>query len=326
MDYQLTLTPTGQPPAYRTVTGDTPADLAAAIHRHARGILGGQVDVHLDQEALTGTVRRAGADAGKFTLAPDEQDQPAPIDSTAPDHVAHGYTMRDLDRAARAACTADRSLSSNISLRYDLAWSAIGEHLVTADQPPTWNELVRVGWQAIYQDVKAVRRLYGVDSTGRSGEVASAPRFVAYWTHTPADAAGDGIVERIAVHQVLATLPEHQRQAVVALATQDDYQKAADSLGIKYGALTARIRLGRRAFRTLWFSPETAPPAKGTDRRVASHAGVSDHCPAGHEFTPKNTRITRRDKSGRKCRRCRACERARSAARRQDKQELAVTV
>lgn len=311
MDYQLNLTPTGQPPTYRTVTGDTPAELAAAIHRHARGILGGPADIHLDPETLTGTVRRAGAEAGTFTLTPVEEHQPAAIESTAADHVAHGYTMRDLDRAARAACTADRSLSSNISLRYDLAWSAIAEHLVTADEPPAWHELVRVGWQAIYQDVKAVRRLYGVDSTGRSGEVASAPRFVAYWTHVPTDVAGEGIVERIAVHQVLATLPEHQRQAVVALATQDDYQKAADSLGIKYGALTARIRHGRRGFRTLWFSPETAPPTKGTDRRVASRAGVPDHCPQGHKFTPENT--IRRPSS--RSRRCRTCEQIRDATR-----------
>lgn len=323
MDYQLTITTTGQPPTYRTVAGDTPAEVAEAIHRHARGLLGGQVDIHLDPDTLTGSVRRAGANAGTFTLAPVEQHQPAAVDSTAPDHVAHGYTMRDLDRAARTACTADRSLSSNISLRYDLAWSAIAEHLVTADQPPTWNDLVRVGWQAIYADVKAVRRLYGVDSTGRSGEVASAPRFAAYWTHVPTDTAGEGIVERLAVHQVLATLPEYQRQAVVALATQDDYQRAADSLGIKYGTLTARIRLGRRGFRELWFAPETAPPTKGTDRRVASRAGVSDRCPARHAFTPENTRMTRRDKNGRRCRRCRACERARSAARRQGRQELA---
>lgn len=311
MDYQLALTPTSQPPAYRTVTGDTPTELAAAIHQHARGILGGQADVHIDPETLTGTVRRAGADAATFTLTPVEQDRTAAIDSTAPDHVAHGYTMRDLDRAARAACTADRSLSSNISIRYDLAWSDIGEHLVTADQPPTWQELVRVGWQAIYQDVKAVRRLYGVDSTGRSGEVASAPRFVAYWTHVATDAAGEGLIERLAVHQVLATLPEHQRQAVVALATQDDYQKAAHSLGLKYATLTARIRHGRRAFRTLWFSPETAPPTKGTDRRVASRAGIPNHCPQGHEYTPENT-IRRPSSRGR---RCRSCEQNRDAAR-----------
>ncbi|MFF7411584.1 sigma-70 RNA polymerase sigma factor region 4 domain-containing protein [Streptomyces lydicus] len=311
MEYQLTIAATGQPPTYRTVTGDSPTELAEAVHRHARGILGGQVDVHLDPETLTGDLRRAGADAGTVTLALVEQCQPATVDTTAPDHVAHGYTMRDLDRAARAACTADRSLSSNVSLRYDLAWSAIAEHLVTADQPPAWNELVRVGWQAIYQDVKAVRRLYGVDSTGRSGEVASAPRFVAYWTHMPTDTAGEGLIERIAVHQVLATLPEHQRQAVVALATQDDYQKAADSLGLKYKTLTARIRHGRRAFRTLWFSPETAPPTKGTDRRVASRAGVPDHCPQGHEFTPENT-IRRPSSRGR---RCRTCEQIRDAAR-----------
>ncbi|MFF9787119.1 hypothetical protein [Streptomyces nigrescens] len=311
MDYQLTINIPGQQPVQRTVTGDTPTELAQAVHRHARGILGGQVDVHLDSSALTGSIVQHGADVGQFALMlVDQESAPAP-DTSAPDHVAHGYTMRDLDRAARTACAADRSLSADMTTRYDTAWSAIAEHLCAAETPPGWNELTRVGWQAIYADVKAVRRMYGVDSTGRSGEVASAPRFVAYWTHVPTDVAGEGLIERIAVHQVLATLPEHQRQAVVALATQDDYQKAADSLGIKYGTLTARIRLGRRGFRELWFAPETAPPTKGTDRRVASRAGISNRCPQDHEYTPENT-IRRPSSRGR---RCRACEQIRDAAR-----------
>lgn len=326
MDYQLTIAVYGKHPAHRTVTGDTPADLAQAVHQHVRGLLGGQVDIQLDFAALTGSIVQHHAHVGKFAVKPIEQEPTPAPDASAPDHVAHGYTLRDLHVLARTACAADRSLSSDMTTRYDTAWSAIAEHLCAAETPPGWNELTRVGWQAIYADVKAVRRLYGVDSTGRSGEVGSAPRFAAYWRADRSEPADDALVDRIAAHQILTTLPEHQRQAVVALALLDDYQRAADSLGLKYGTLTARIRLGRRAFRTLWFSPDTAPPAKGTDRRVASHTGVPDHCPAGHEFTPDNTRITRRDKKGRKSRRCRACERARGAARRQNKQELAVAV
>ncbi|MGW4075949.1 hypothetical protein ACWELB_20970 [Streptomyces asiaticus] len=308
MDYRLTITAPGQPPTHRSVTVDTTADLAQAVHWHARGIVGGQVDVHLD--GLAGTVRQHGAVVGDFSLEPVEQPPEATPDTSAPDHVAHGYTLRDLHALAKSACVADRSLSADMATRYDIAWSAIAEHLCAAETPPDWNELTRVGWQAIYADVKAVRRLYGVDSTGRSGEVASAPRFVAYWLADRAQAVDVGLLERIAVHQILATLPEHQRQAVVALAVHDDYAAAADALGLKYATLTARLRFARHAFRTLWFAPDTAPPAKGTDRRVGSRA-QSNHCPAGHEYTPENT-IVRPSSRGR---RCRACERIRDAAR-----------
>ena len=47
-----------------TVTGTTATELAQAVHQHARGWLGARtVDIHLDQETLTGTVLRAGAEA-----------------------------------------------------------------------------------------------------------------------------------------------------------------------------------------------------------------------------------------------------------------------
>lgn len=319
MDYQLTLTAPGQPPAHRTVTVDTTAGLVQAVHWHARGILGGQVDVHLD--GLAGTVRQHGAVVGAFSLEPVEQSPDVAPDTSAPDHVAHGYTLRDLHALARTACAADRSLSADMTTRYDIAWSAIAEHLCTADTPPGWNELTRVGWQAIYADVKAVRRMYGVDSTGRSGEVASAPRFAAYWLADRSEPADVGLLERIAAHQILATLPEHQRQAVVALAAHDDYALAARALGLKYVTLTARLRFARKAFRDLWFAPDTAPPAKGTDRRVGAYGKtLATHCGNGHAWTSENTRWDRGRSSGSaKVRRCRACERDRSAARRVEK-------
>lgn len=312
-DYALHLNRAGETRTL-TITGDTdtPDQLAAEVHRHARGQLGGsRVDVQLDGNA--GTITSHGAVAGTFTLKPVDQPEPAAVDTSAPDHVAHGYTMRDIHRAARCACAADRTLVSDITTRYDIAWSAIAEHLIGSPQPPTWDNLVRVGWQAIYRDVKAVRRLYGVDSSGRSGDVASAPRFVAYWTHIATDSIGEGITERIAVHQVLGALPESQREAVVALATLDDYQKGADALGINYKAMVARLGEARRRFRRHWYAPETAPPIKGTDRRIGSHSrGVPTHCPQGHEYTPENT-IFRPSRP--RSRICRTCSTARDAAK-----------
>ena len=297
-----------------TVTGETPAELAAAVHRHARPRLGSRtVDVQFDAETLTGSVWRTGTLAGTFTLEPVTEPEPAAVgDPGAVDHVAHGYTMRDLGRAARAACAADRTLSSDVVTRYDVAWSAIAEHLCAAQVRPSWDELVRAGWQAIYREVREVGRLYGVDRQERSGQVGSAPRFAAYWTggRMRTESAAEALVERMAVWQVLGTLGQAQREAVVALAVEDDYQAAADMLGIRYGTLTARLRTGRARFRVRWFAPETAPPSRGTDRRVGSRT-QSDHCPSGHEYTPENT-VRRPSSRGRLCR---ECERLRGLAR-----------
>ncbi|MFJ4637545.1 hypothetical protein ACIP69_18215 [Streptomyces hygroscopicus] len=319
MDYQLTLTIPGQPPAHRTVAGDTPAELAEAVHRHARGILGGQTDVRID--GLAGTIHRGSALAADFILEPAEEPTADAPDTSAPDHVAHGYTLRDIHALTRSACAADRSLSADVTTRYDTAWSAIAEHLCAADTQPGWNELVRVGWQAIYAEVRAVNRMYGVDSTRRSGEVASAPRFAAYWLADRSEPADVGFLERIAVHQILAMLPEHQRQAVVALAVHENYAGAAAALGLKYVTLTARLRFARKTFRDLWFAPDTAPPIKGTDRRVGAYGkALATHCGNGHPWTSENTRWDRGRQAGSaRVRRCRACERERSVARRAEK-------
>ncbi|WNI19937.1 hypothetical protein [Actinacidiphila sp. ITFR-21] len=312
MDYQLTIHTAGET-TVRHITAE-PDKLAQAVHRHVRGLLGGNgLAIRLD--GMEGTAHRGTAHVADLALAEAALEEERTAQPTAgPDEIRYGYTLRDIDRMARAACAADRTLSSDITTRYDTAWSAIAETLCAAPEPPTRHDLTRAGWQAIYHDVKAVRRLYGVDSTDRSGEVASAPRFVAYWTRGATHAADEGVTERIAVHEILATLPEHLREAVVALAALDDYQKAADSLGIKYTAMTVRMSNARRRFRAHWYAPETAPAIKGTDRRIGSRAqGVPTHCPQGHEYTPENTiRRPGRPRS----RICRTCDVARDAARR----------
>ena len=235
-------------------------------------------------------------------------------------HVAHGYTLGDLHAMAVAACSADRSLASDARTRYDTAWSAIAEALTLADHddPPARTDLVRTGWQAIYAEVREMRVMFGFkDRDGTTG-VATAPRYVTYWTvrhHDPED----GFIERLAVRQILPTLPDVYRDAVIALAVHGTYQDAADALGIRYTAFVGRIRTARRRLHALWFAPETAPPFRGTDRRVAAYGKTpATHCANNHEWTPDNTRF---DSSWRgaghaKVRRCRACEAQRSQARR----------
>jgi hypothetical protein len=238
--------------------------------------------------------------------------------------VAHGYTMRDLDRLAASACTYDRSMASDATTRYEIAWSAIAEALCTATEPPDWHELFTVGWRAIYAEVREMRHMFGHRDKDGTNEVASSQRFRQYWT-LPPDRPEEGIAERMALPQILAVLSPTEREAVVALAVHDDYQAAADSLGINYGALTARLIAARKRFRAHWYAPETAPPVKGTDRRVGSRTKpLRTHCSNNHELTGDNVYRRPNPKPGKRGERvCRQCEIARGKARWARKKELA---
>lgn len=233
--------------------------------------------------------------------------------------TAHGYTMRDLHKLAAAACTYDRSMATDATTRYDVAWSAIAEALCAAEEPPAWHDLFTVGWRAIYAEVREMRHMFGQRDKDGTNEVASSQRFRQYWT-LPPTRPDEGIAERLAVGQVLAVLTESERAAVVALAVHDDYQAAADALGINYIAFTTRVSAARRRFRGHWYAPETAPPIKGTDRRIGSRTKpLATHCRGGkgpHEMTPENIYRRPSPKPGKRGERvCRACEADRGKAR-----------
>lgn len=310
--YQLTITASGCPPATRTFAAGTD-DLAQTVHHHIRGLLGSaRVDIRLDLGTLTGEITNHGTAAGTFALS-----SAAPATRQRRDHPMRGFTIHDIDRMARAACVADRSYSSDMTTRYETAWSAIALALSEADEPPARADLVRAGWQAIYREVRAVQDMHGVSREDRSGQIGSAPRFAAYWRVVHHEGADERIVEDIAVHQVLAVLSDPYRDAILALAVHDTYQAAADALGITYKALVARIGTARRRVRAAWFAPETAPAVKGTDRRVGAYGRTpSTQCGAGHEWTPENTRWDRGRSAGRRVRTCRACEHERGQQRR----------
>jgi DNA-directed RNA polymerase specialized sigma24 family protein len=233
--------------------------------------------------------------------------------------VAHGWTMRSLDQVTRAAVNNDRSMACDADTRYNTAWSAIAEALCAAEEPPTWHDLFTIGWQAIYREVREMREVFGFKDRDGTTETASAPRYVQYWWQPP-QRPEEGAIERIAVGQILATIPEIYRDAVVALAVHGDYQAAAESLGLKYTAFTVRMSVARKQFRAAWYAPETAPPIKGTDRRIGSRTtALATHCKGGkgpHEMTPENTYRRPSRKPGHRGERvCRACEAERSKAR-----------
>lgn len=225
--------------------------------------------------------------------------------------IKHGYTLADLDAMARQACAADRSLASDVRTRYDVAWSAIALALVEAPHWPRRETLVRVGWRAIYDEVRQMRHTYGFrDKDGTQG-AASSPRFQEYWW-SPTYSFEDHVVERLALGPILATLTESEHAAVTALAVTDDYRAAAAYLGIKDKAFQRRLDMARRKLLARWYYPDRPPTIRHTDRRVGAHGRqLVTHCAAGHEWTLESTRW-RKSGPGRDCR---ICERERSRVR-----------
>jgi hypothetical protein len=71
-----------------------------------------------------------------------------------------------------------------------------------------------------------------------------------------------------ALAQIWPRLTPATRDALTALATYDDYQRAAESLGLSYATFKSRISEGRRQFLALWHEGETPSRPWLRDRRA----------------------------------------------------------
>ena len=260
-----------------TIEGETPAGLAQAVHRHARGYLGSRsVDIHLDEDTLTGSVLRNSHVVGEFTLTPAQAAQPQPEQtSSAPGHIRHGRTLDDVDRIAWGVATSDRwHAGTPLAERHDHARHGIVVHLLSADQPPADYDLYRAGLAEITRAVHAEIRFKGhQDTADERGEFGFLPQAARYWNPPAASPLEERIVERIALHQVWPLLTGRQRQALAALAACGDYQQAADALDLNLKAFDMRLAKGRSRLAAVWFEHETPPKRRGKDRRVSTRSG-----------------------------------------------------
>lgn len=240
--------------------------------------------------------------------------------------VRYGYTLDGLNRLARYVVVANLQWwpGGDRHDQVDTAWSGIVEHLYAVDDEPTESELLAAGTRALVEDTKGYRKLHGIRDggthAGEHGFIGDGPRFAAYWYEPPAEPWDERIIDRMALAQILATAKPLHLDAVGALAATDNYATAAEVLGLKASALSVRLSEARKQFRRHWFAPDTAPPIKGTDRRVGSYAKpLSEFCRNGdgpHEMTPENTQWRAPRKPGRRQMRvCRACEADRSRKR-----------
>lgn len=189
--------------------------------------------------------------------------------------VAHGYTMRDLDTLARSVVINNRAWwpAGDRDDLHAAAWHGIVEHLCTADEPPARRDLLEAGREALAQDVRDTMRHRGT----RRDSSNNGARYAMYWEWagraTPSPEAG--IVERVALEQILEALTPRQREAFTALAAAGDYPEAARLLAIEDQTFRSLLGRARGAFRGLWHEGEQPSAHWGCDRRAGAVRGTT---------------------------------------------------
>ncbi|MEU4224353.1 hypothetical protein AB0F17_08670 [Nonomuraea sp. NPDC026600] len=179
--------------------------------------------------------------------------------------IRYGYTLADLDRLSRKAVHIDASgafwRGSDAAGRYEIAWSAIAEHLCAAGEAPAEYDLTRAGTAALQRAVREIRHAHGIADNQRA--------FTVYWmeisgwsgSHEPR------IVDAVALHQIWPQLRPRHRQVLIALATFGDHAPAAAALDMNVNLWSVHLSKARREFLQLWHQGEAPSGVWGLDRR-----------------------------------------------------------
>lgn len=226
---------------------------------------------------------RAQNRARRYSLAGDlsrqSPSEPAPIvDPVTPaardDGLRWGYTLADLERVGRSAAATTRAMAGDYEDRYAEAFGAAAEALYSAGSWIPEHVLFRAAQDALFDQGRKERSYRGCAYKHGEGwgENSSGPRFVTYWSnvHRVTGSPEDGIVERLALGQILPTLTARQQEVIGALAAFDDHATARAALG-DLSCYATHVANARKRFLALWHEGETPSRPWGTDRR-----GVGD--------------------------------------------------
>jgi DNA-directed RNA polymerase specialized sigma24 family protein len=188
----------------------------------------------------------------------------APVDFTDDEHtIAWGYNLADIDLLARRSVARAYTKWGDRTDRYQAAWSAIAEHLCTADKAPDPKDLTATGWRAVNDTARADARHRGADI--ETGSLAAG--YVRYWTSSGICPFEERLVDQAALWQILPALTPRQRQALTALAATEDYDLAASALGVSTNTLSSYLTDARRRFYALWHEGETPSSMWRLDKR-----------------------------------------------------------
>jgi hypothetical protein len=182
-------------------------------------------------------------------------------------YVAHGYTLADIYNLAVHAVRTDHWRADlEFPERVAAAWSAIATALCSSDTAPHRNELAHVGREASADVIDQNMRHRGIDKRAATfGE--SRVNFERFWTRLPGAPLEERVVDGVSLQQIWPLLKPTYQDALMALATYEDYAEAAKVMGLRYGAFCRRVRLGRLEFLRLWHEGEKPSAVWGRDKR-----------------------------------------------------------
>lgn len=183
--------------------------------------------------------------------------------------LRHGYSLADIHRIARAAILNDHwHMARDTRARLDTAVFGIVEHLYTAQQEPPVYDLTAAAWRACDDEVQRDQRARGRQRSERGG--GDMIRHLVYWIGdaNTSPSPEHRIVEHGALRQILPLLTARQLEAVQLLAALEDYQAAADAMGITVATFNVTIANARKRFLAYWHEGEAPSRMWGTDRRV----------------------------------------------------------
>lgn len=170
--------------------------------------------------------------------------------------VKHGYTFTELQSIAWACNRTAWTYGGDYLDRYDAAWGAVVEHLLTAEHRPDRHELISVGQMAVRDLVRADRRHHGVPANDPYSEYGSGKHFNRYWSQRNTPSHEDRVVDALALRQIWPRLKGWHRQSVTVYAATGDLGLAAEAEGLVRQQFVLRLNYARRAFRALWHEGE----------------------------------------------------------------------
>lgn len=172
--------------------------------------------------------------------------------------VVGGYTMADIHRMAQLAANTSWSRGGDYIDRFEAAWHAIVEELLTSAEPPNRHALVAIGQVATRDDVRAEMRHRGAHPDDRTSGYGVGKNFNRYWWQRNTASPESQVVDATALRQIWPHLSEFHRQTITTYALVDgDYAKAAAAAGTTVHNFRGRLNNARRAFRALWHDGET---------------------------------------------------------------------
>jgi len=171
--------------------------------------------------------------------------------------VLHGWTRGDILDIARYAVRRFRAgRIASFDEYLDIAVAAIEDKLLDAAEKPTQTDLLRAAGRGIYAFGYEYEQANGWDH--KAGRARAG--YLKFWTNPHPGMPEEIVVDKMAVRQILPTLTQAMRDALLVLALYDgDGKRAAAVLGISYSTFRMRIKAARDRFQLYWFEGQTPP-------------------------------------------------------------------